>query len=68
MSVFDKIGMGVWDMKYLPEAGTYQGEDWTFCEACEKADIPLYIDHDVSKLVGHVGNFEFTHDYVGEVV
>jgi hypothetical protein len=67
MSVFDKIGMGVWDMKYLPEAGTYQGEDWTFCEACEKASIPLYIDHDVSKLVGHVGNFEFTHDYVGEL-
>lgn len=65
MKVFDKIGIGVWDMKYLPEEGTYQGEDWSFCEACEKAGIPLYVDHDVSKLVGHVGNYEFTHDVVG---
>lgn len=65
MSVFDKIGMGVWDMKYLPEEDTYQGEDWSFCEACEKAGIPLYIDHAVSKQVGHVGNYEFTHDVVG---
>ena len=65
MKVFDKIGMGVWDMKYLPEEETYQGEDWTFCEACEKAGIPIWIDHDVSKMVGHVGNYEFTHDVVG---
>lgn len=65
MKVFDKIGLGVWDMKYLPEEETYQGEDWTFCEACEKADIPIWIDHDVSKMVGHVGNYEFTHDVVG---
>lgn len=65
MKVFEKIGNGVWDMKYLPEADTYQGEDWSFCEACEQAGIPLYINHDVSKQVGHVGNYEFTHDVVG---
>lgn len=65
MKVFAKIGNGVWDMKYLPEADTYQGEDWSFCEACEKAGIPIYVDHDVSKQIGHVGNFEFTHDVVG---
>lgn len=67
LSVFEKIGMGVWDMKYLPEQDTYQGEDWTFCEALEAAGIPIYVHHEVSKDVGHVGNFEFTHDYVGEI-
>lgn len=67
LSVFDKIGDGVWDMKYLPEVGTYQGEDWSFCEALEKADIPIFVDHEASQLVGHVGEFEFTHDYVGEI-
>lgn len=67
VSVFEKIGNGVWDMKYLPEADTYQGEDWSFCEACEKADIPLYIDHDLSLEIGHEGHLVFTHDYVGVV-
>jgi hypothetical protein len=67
MKVFEQIGMGVWDMKYLPEEETYQGEDWTFCEACENAGIPLYIDHDLSKQIGHLGNYEFTHDVVGEL-
>ena len=54
-------------MKYLPEADTYQGEDWSFCQACEEKGVPLYIDHDVSKVIGHVGNYEFTHDVVGVV-
>ncbi len=68
MNVFEKIGLGVWDMKYLPFDETYQGEDWTFCAACEKAGIPLYIDHDLSKQVGHVGSYEYTHDVVGQLV
>lgn len=67
MSVFDKIGMGVWDMKYLPEVDTYQGEDWSFCEACERAGIKIYVDHGLSREVGHVGNYEYTHDVVGEL-
>jgi hypothetical protein len=67
LAVFQKIGLGVWHMQYLPEEETYQGEDWTFCAACEAAGIPLYIDHDVSKLVGHVGSYEFTHDVVGQL-
>ena len=65
MQVFDKVGYDAWEMKYLPEAETYQGEDWSFCEACEKHEIPIYVDHGVSREVGHVGNFEFTHDIVG---
>ena len=65
MKVFDKIGMGVWDMKYLPESETYLGEDWSFCLACEEAGIPIHIDHDLSKHVKHIGTLEYTHDLVG---
>lgn len=67
LDVFDTIGNGVWETKYLPEADTYQGEDWAFCEACEKANIPLYIDHNVSRWVGHEGHLVFTHELVGEI-
>ena len=67
MKVFDKIGMGVWDMKYLPEADTYQGEDWSFCQACEQANIPIWVDHELSREVGHIGSLEYTHDLVGQI-
>lgn len=67
VSIFDKIGLGVWDMKYLDHAEDYQGEDWTFCEACEKAGIPIYVDHEISRQIGHVGNYEYTHDVVGTI-
>lgn len=68
MSVFDKIGLDVWGMHYLPRDCTYQGEDWAFCAAVEQAKIPLYIDHDVSKEIGHIGSYEYTVNVVGTVV
>ena len=63
--IFEKLGSGCWEMKYLPEAETYQGEDWSFCAACEQAGIPIYVDHSASQHVGHEGMMEYTHDYVG---
>ena len=67
MRVFDQLSGDLWSMKYLPEADTYQGEDWTFCQKCEESGIPIYVDHDLSKQIGHVGDYEFTHDVVGEL-
>jgi hypothetical protein len=37
----------------------YQGEDWYLCEKCQEYKIPMFIDHDLSKHVGHVGKFEY---------
>lgn len=67
MKVFDQVGDDAWAMPYLPHAETYQGEDWTFAEAMEKAGIPIWIDHDLSKRIGHLGIYEYTHDVVGTV-
>lgn len=67
MPVFDRVPEDCWEMRFLPGPKRYQGEDWAFCEACEKANIPIFIDHDVSKLVGHVGNYEYTTAVIGEV-
>lgn len=65
-TVIAKISHNAWEMRYRPEIDTYQGEDWTFAEACEKADIPIYIDHDMSKMIGHEGMFEYKHEFVGD--
>lgn len=69
-----RIGTGIMmiDLKIMPKIakpwfdtkGDAHGEDWWFCEKIEEAGIPIYIDHDISFEVGHVGPMEFTHNHV----
>jgi hypothetical protein len=47
----------VWDQ----ELAKYHGEDWSFCAAVQRAGFNIYLDHDLSKEVGHLGTTEFTH-------
>lgn len=68
MSVFEKIGLDVWNTPWNAEVERYQGEDWTFVEACEKLGIDVWIDHDLSEQVKHWGDYGYTHDVVGEKV
>lgn len=66
--VLEKVPHSAWGMTYKEDADTFQGEDWGFCEACEELGIPIYVDHTLSRKVGHIGAFEYTHDVVGEIV
>ena len=62
---FNQIPHSAFAMSYKPDVDAYQGEDWTMCEALEQAGVPIYVDHDVSKTIGHVGTFTYNHDVVG---
>jgi hypothetical protein len=42
---------------------TYIGEDVFFCQKAAAAGFKIWIDHDVSKEIGHIGTFEFKHDH-----
>lgn len=53
------------EMLYKPDVRRYQGEDWRMCEHIEKAGFEIYVDHDLSNLVGHHGGFNYTHEYNG---
>lgn len=66
-AVFDKIGLKVMEMRWREEIQRYGGEDWPICEALELAGMEIFIDHDLSKRVGHVGEYIYTHDVVGEI-
>lgn len=66
MKVFEKIGPSVFHMFYRPEVENYQGEDWSMCEAIENAGFEIWVDHDLSLQVGHIGNLEYRHDLVPE--
>ena len=39
-----------------------KGEDVSFFEKVREAGIKVWMDHDVSKAVGHCGDFEFRHE------
>lgn len=56
------------DMRYRADIDEVQGEDWSMCEALEQLGIDIWVDHDLSKEVGHVGDYEYRHEVVGELV
>lgn len=35
------------------------GEDFLFCDKLRAQGVPIYVDHDVSKQVAHVGTFQY---------
>lgn len=45
----------VWD----EQRQDYWGEDMFFCNKLRSEGIPIFIDHDLSQKVGHVGDYEF---------
>jgi hypothetical protein len=45
--------------------GVHRGEDYFFCAKLRKAGITLYVDHDLSKNVGHVGGMVYVPQMEG---
>lgn len=65
--VFRKTGANIFDMKWRDDVQAYQGEDWTMCQAFENAGYKIWVDHKLSREVGHVGYLEYNHSLVGEI-
>lgn len=63
MSVFERIEPPYFRFDYNPETKSV-GEDWWHCELLRKAGIEIWIDHDLSKKVGHLGMYSHTMDDV----
>lgn len=47
------------------DAGHYVGEDWVMVEHLEAAGIPVYVDHEISMEIQHIGSMHYTHAMVG---
>lgn len=47
---------------YVEKFGTYSSEDRSFCHKARDAGFPVHVDHDVSKLVYHVGSYSYSWD------
>lgn len=59
--VFDCIELPFFSFDYKDDGLTLVGEDVYFCRQCKKAGIPTYIDHDLSKMTGHMGELAYRH-------
>ena len=68
LEILKKIPKPWFLVTYDIEEDEFTGEDWFFCGVLEKAGIEIFIDHDLSKHVGHMGTLEYTHNLVGEIV
>lgn len=66
LRVFTKIEKPWFPITWNEANDDYTGEDWNFCDICQKAGIDIYVDHDLSKHIGHVGALEFNVTHQGD--
>lgn len=70
--VFNYVEMPVFQTSFsapveTPDAGFWEGEDVYFCRKIRAAGLKVYVDHDLSKKIGHVGEFVFRHEHAEAV-
>jgi hypothetical protein len=61
--VFEALTEPWFETPWRTDKRGYIGEDIFFCRKAQAAGFKIYIDHDVSKEIGHIGTFEFKHDH-----
>jgi len=62
-SVFKALAEPWYETPWRHDKRGYIGEDVYFCRKARDAGFKIWIDHDVSKEIGHIGMFEFRHDH-----
>ena len=59
--VFEKAAKPWFLLGYNTEAEKYTTEDCGFARRLREVEIPWHIDHDASKLVSHIGNYDYNY-------
>lgn len=67
LSILAKIEKPWFEIRYSDKQAQFVGEDWYFVGRAERAGIETFVDHDLSRHVGHVGKFQFTHAHIPQV-
>jgi hypothetical protein len=61
MHVYHQLSEPLFPFSYDYQCRGYDGEDTNFCRNLHKHGFEMWVDHDLSKQIGHVGSFEFEH-------
>lgn len=56
VSTVKDIPKPLFEMRWLDERGAFIGEDYYFCGKARAHGVKIYIDHDASQKMGHVGD------------
>lgn len=67
MAVLKGMSKPWFELRYSDKHQQFVGEDWYFCKKVEDAGFDIYIDHDLSRHIGHVGNFQYTHSHIPQM-
>jgi len=67
LSIVRPIAKPWFELRYSDKHQQFVGEDWYFCKKVEEAGHDIYIDHDLSRHIGHVGNFQYTHAHIPQM-
>lgn len=67
LDVFKDLPLPWFETTWWPPINDFKGEDWHFCELMEKRGVPIFIDHDLSKVVEHIGTYRYTMNDVEEI-
>lgn len=58
--VFTRIEKPWFSIGWNPDSQKPLGEDYFFCKRVFDMDIPIFVDMDLSKEIGHLGEYEYT--------
>ena len=57
--VLGQLAYPWFDQPFMADKDSFVGEDLFFCSRLKQAGVPLYIDHDLSWEIGHIGKYEY---------
>lgn len=66
-SILKSIPKPWFELRYSDKHQQFVGEDWYFVGKAEAAGFDTFIDHDLSRHIGHVGNFQYTHAHIPQM-
>jgi hypothetical protein len=68
LSILQGIEKPWFEIRYSDKHAQFVGEDWYFVKKVEDAGHDVFIDHDLSRHIGHVGLFQYTHAHIPSFV
>ena len=61
-SVYQKIPQPHYLQEFVPEMNLEIGEDIYFCRKAKEHGIPVWVDHELSREISHIGIFHFNYN------
>ncbi len=68
LAILEKIEKPWFEIRYSDKHAQFVGEDWYFVKKVEDVGFDVFVDHELSRQIGHVGQFQYTHAHIPAVV